>query len=225
MKVKKAPYPCINVGIVDDHKSYSQALEISLATGNEFNIPFSLNNGLHLLQEVYLHPVDVLLLDIKMEGEDGFTLLKKVKNVFRNIKIIMISSYYNQPLIIHSFQCGAHGYFPKGSSLEELKTAIRTVYEKKIYVPGIAAEALYKKVMDFSDYEDFINTGISFAEKEKQIIMYYALDYGIQEISEKLDLSEQTIATYRKRLIKKTGTKSIAGLVAFALRHKVIILP
>lgn len=223
MRKKMTPYPFIKIGIVDDHKSFAQALRYSLTVQNEFTVVFTLYEGHHLLQELYRHQIDVLLLDIKMKGEDGFTLLKKVKKTFPAVKVIMVSHHLSHPVILKCYQYGANSYFSKTSELDELKTAIQKVYQNRLYLTEIASHAMYENSMKTMDYQDLINCGISFTDTEKKIILLASRGYENKKMAEELSLKPQTLFTYRKRLIKKTRCKNMTELVAFAMDHNIII--
>jgi len=225
MRKKQVRSTLIKVGIVDDHKAVAEAFEFALTSDKEFSVTFNLNNGSHLLQELYRHPTDVLLLDIKMKGEDGFTLLKKVKEVFPAIKVVMISFHTSEPIIIQSYQIGASGYFCKTSDIEELKSAIRTVYAKKSHIPEIASDALYNQVMAFAHCQDMINSGVSFSDSEKKMLVLVAKGYNNKKIATELELSQHTLFTYRKRMIQKAKCKNMIELIAFVLKHNIIHLP
>lgn len=225
MEKSKISYPLINIGIVDDHQVYTDVLQSTLTNFNEFKILFCINSGKLLMQELNRYKTDILLLDIKMKDIDGITLLEQVKKRYSGVRVVMVSFHENPNVILKCFHSGASGYFQKNSSLDELQIAIRTVYQRGHHFTHDTASALYRNFMAQSVNQDFINTGMNFTEKEKKLLLYYALDYDSKTIAKKLFVSEDSLATYRKRLMKKTGRKTLHGLVAFALKHNLIILP
>ncbi|MFZ5551657.1 MAG: response regulator [Bacteroidota bacterium] len=225
MKKKTPVQPLIKIGIVDDHKTFAQALSHSLSAQEEFTVAFVLHEGSHLMQELYVHQPDILLLDIKMKGEDGFTLLKKVKKNFPAVRVIMVSFHFDPSVILRCYQLGANSYFPKAHGLEDLNQAIHKVYRNNMHFSELSSKVLYENVIKNSAHQDFINCGMYFSEREKEIISLAAQGYENNQMAKMIKLSPDTLFTYRKRLLRKTGCNNMTELVVFALRHNIIVLP
>jgi DNA-binding NarL/FixJ family response regulator len=178
--------------------------------------------GKELLQKLPDLQVDILLLDVHLPDTGEEELLKKIRSVHPELKIlyltIMRGTRYIHKLIRHDI----HGYILKNTSIEELVKALNSVSEGKKY---------FSKEINIIDTEqDFRNTVTIedkkvdeiLSKREIEVLTLICKEYSNSEIAEKLFLSVSTVETHRKNLIAKLGVNNTVGLVKFALRNNLI---
>ncbi len=212
----------LKVFITDDHELYLEGLVLLLNKQQGIQVVGSALTGKELLQKLPGVEVEILLLDVHLPDTDEEELLKKIRSLHPNLKIlyltIMRGTRYIHKLIRHDI----HGYILKNTSIEELVKALKTVSEGKKYFS--------KEINIIDTDQDFRNT-VTIEDKkvdeilsrrEIEVLTLICKEYSNSEIAEKLFLSVSTVETHRKNLIAKLGVNNTVGLVKFALRNNLI---
>jgi two-component system, NarL family, response regulator NreC len=212
----------LKVFITDDHELYLEGLVLLLNKQPGIQVVGSALTGKELLQKLPEVEIDILLLDVHLPDTGEEELLKKIRTVHPDLKIlyltIMRGTRYIHKLIRHDI----HGYILKNTSIEELVKALKTVSEGKKYFS--------KEINIIDTDQDFRNTVTIedrkvdeiLSKREIEVLTLICKEYSNSEIAEKLFLSVSTVETHRKNLIAKLGVNNTVGLVKFALRNNLI---
>jgi len=201
---------------------YLEGLALLLGKQEGIEVVGTALSGKDLLSRVKDLQTDILLLDVYLPDIGEEELLKEIRAARQDLKIIYLTllrgTRYIHKLTRHNIQ----GYVLKNASLDELVTALRSVYEGGSY---------FSKDINIGDRdEDFRNT-ITIEDKqideilsrrELEVLKLICREYSNAEIADKLFLSVSTVETHRKNLIAKLGVNNTVGLVKFALRNKLI---
>lgn len=109
--------------IIDDEKIVGDMAKISLEQDG-YEVETFLNAGpaLERLKDVKF---DVVVTDFKMKGIDGLEVLRIVKNLYPEVKVIMITAFANLDVAIEALRGEVHDFFPKPVKIKELKESIR----------------------------------------------------------------------------------------------------
>lgn len=208
----------INVLIVDDHDIVCAGVGRLLSDINGINVVGEARNGEDAIKLAKEKNPHVVLMDVKMPGIGGLEATRKMLRSNPGIKVIALTVYDEEPFPSKFLQAGAVGYLTKGSSIEEMVTAIRTVFAGKRYIgPDIAQQIALKKVIDGDGSPlDLLS------ERELQVMMMITAGQKVQDISDKLCLSPKTVNSYRYRLFDKLGVDSDVELTHLAIRHGIL---
>jgi DNA-binding NarL/FixJ family response regulator len=209
---------------VDDHTLFRKGTVMLLETFEEVAEVHEANNGREALDLMKTQPVDILLLDLEMPVLDGWQTAEKVLRRFPGVYIIMISMHNSLEMISDLIEIGVHSYLLKNCTPEEMRKAINTVYNNDFYYNQLVAEALRQKVVEKSNQaaRDLTNNGLT--AREVEVLKLICEELTMREIGERLYLSEQTIMTHRKNLMRKTEVKNAVGLVKYAIQNGLISL-
>ena len=213
----------INVIITDDHVLYRTAVKAALASKKDIKIIAEADNGSHLLAILKTVQPDVILLDIQMPVMDGVTALLEVKKLYPHIRVIMLTMVDYQSLITKLIELGADRYLIKTSGSEVIYEAIKTCYEQEFYFNSLTDKALLNNLRQKIPssiklhQEDAI-----LSEKEITVLRLMCEEKSTREIAEAVELSPRSIEAIRDKLKTKTGAKSTAGLIMFAVKHKLL---
>ena len=123
----------ISILIADDHLIYREGLKSMLARDPQFWVKGEVSNGKELLLRTKQLAPDIIITDIRMPLMDGIEATKKICRTYPGARVIALSSFSEDFLIINMLEAGAQGFLVKGIRQEELARAIRTVYEHKPY--------------------------------------------------------------------------------------------
>jgi len=215
----------ITVHIADDHQILIDGVIAVL--GQERNIDvvgYSLN-GKEVINWFSEHSADVLVLDISMPILDGLEVLKKFKELEDVPKIVILSSYDDIKLIKEVLGMGALGFVPKKSAAEHIVKAIRNVHQGDQYFSDEVKEKMMKTFMGKPIHDNGSQEGMlinSLTRREYQILKLIAQQYTTREIGGNLGISESTVETHRKNLIKKINVKNSVGLAIFAMKNEIV---
>lgn len=175
-------------------------------------------NGKLALEKLSENDFDLILLDLEMPVLDGWETAKKIVSKYPEVKIIMVSMHDSLQIISDLIEIGVHSYLLKNADPEEVHKAIVSVTNNDFYYNQLVSKALHKKVQ-----KDGIDKGIArradISPREIEILQLICQELTMREIGEKLFVSEQTVHTHRKNLMKKTKAKNAVGLVKFAFQN------
>jgi DNA-binding NarL/FixJ family response regulator len=181
-------------------------------------------NGMQLLNLLKHIQPDVVLLDIQMPIMDGLTTLPEIKRLYPNIKVIMLSMHNDHSMISRMMEIGANSYLTKESDSETIYQAIKTCYQQEFFFNDLTNKALLNglrtKRVDTNAAHD-----VQLTEKEIIILRLMCEEKSTKEIADIVDLSPRTVEAIRDKLKTKTGTKSMAGLVMFAVKAGIVEQP
>ncbi|MFZ6024031.1 MAG: response regulator [Bacteroidota bacterium] len=215
------PQKKISILIADDHLIYREGLKIMLSRDPNFWIKGEVSNGKDLVLRVKQLAPDIIITDIKMPFMDGIEATKKLCRTYPGIRIIALSSFSDDYLIIEMLEAGAQGFLVKGISQEELAKAIRTVYQHKPYFSIEITEKISRIIAGKSSDKKSIRH-ISLTEMEKQIVKLICKELTNKEIASRLSVGKRTVESYRIRIMDKLGAKSVASIITYALRSGLI---
>lgn len=215
----------INVMIVDDHVLYRAGVRNALSSKKNIKVIAEADNGAHLLNMLKGIQPDVILLDIQMPIMDGIATLPEIKRLYPKIRVIMLTLLDDQSVITKLMELGANSYLVKTSDAEVIYEAIKTCHEQEFYFNALTNKALLNNLRNKNVVSPFasVNEDARLTEKEVTILRLMCEEKSTREIAEAVDLSPRTIESIRDKLKAKTGTKSTAGLIMFAVKNKLLI--
>jgi DNA-binding NarL/FixJ family response regulator len=211
----------IKVAIADDHALFRAGVKTSLSSKKDIQLIAEADNGqqlLHLLR--HIEP-DVILLDITMPILDGVHTLPEIKKLYPHVKVIMLSMHNDHSMISKMMEIGANSYLTKESDSETIYQAIKTCYEQEFFFNNYTNMALISGLRNKKNESGMVNDA-DLSEKEVTILKLMCEEKSTKEIADIVDLSPRTVEAIRDKLKAKTGTKSMAGLVMFAVKHGII---
>jgi DNA-binding NarL/FixJ family response regulator len=223
MPNEKIPDP-IRVIIADDHVLYRAGVKIALSSKKDIKIVAEADNGMHLLNMLKIIPVDVILLDIQMPIMDGITTLPEIKKLYPNVRIIMLTMIDDHSMITKLMEIGANSYLTKTSDSEVIYEAIKTCFEQEYYFNALTNKALLTNLKQRNDTtpQRLMQQEANLNEKEILILKLMCEEKSTKEIADHVELSPRTVEAIRDKLKVKTGAKSTAGLIMYAVKNNLL---
>ena len=212
----------IKVAIADDHKIFRDGIKMALRDRDYLKILWEAEDGKDLMHKLKLKVPDVLLMDIRMPEIDGVNAIGILRKEYEEIKIIVLTMYDDQEMITKMMEMGANAYLTKTTDPEEIYQAILTCMNDDFYFNDLVNKAVLLKLQHKKTVRQFYPNPIKFSEKEIKILKCIAEDKTTEEISKEVFLSPRTIETIRQQMKQKVGAKTIAGLVMYAMRNKLL---
>ncbi len=205
--------------MADDHEIFRDGFGVMFRRPSDIKLLADARNGQQLINLAEKFNPDVILTDIKMPGMDGIEATRIITTKMPHIKVIALSMFDDDNLIIDMLEAGAIGYLLKNAHKKEIIEAIRTVNNNDPYYCNRTSTKLARLIATSRFNPNKPVEKITFKEKERLIIELICKEYSNKDISETLHLSIRTIEGYRLRIMEKMLAKNIAGIVVFAIRH------
>ena len=135
----------IKVAIADDHNMFRKGMMSLLKDYKGMKVVIEAGNGKELLAALKYTPCDVVLMDIEMPEMDGIEATERALSRYPELKVLVMSQYDEQNLILHVVDKGAHGYLLKTADPEEVEQAIRNVMTNGYHNSEVLTKALFNK--------------------------------------------------------------------------------
>jgi two-component system invasion response regulator UvrY len=204
--------------IADDHAVFRRGLKETIAEAFSKVTFGEAKTAEETLEWVRRSDWDILILDVSMPGKSGLDILSDIKRWRPRLPILFLSMHPEEQYARRVLKSGASGYLTKESVPEELKVAVRKIVAGGRYVSANLAEKLAYDLRKGADKP--IHELLS--DREFQVLQSIASGKSVKQIAEELSLSVKTVSTYRTRILEKTGMKTTAELIRYALREQLV---
>ena len=207
----------IKVFITDDHYMVVEGIRSLLANEKDIELVGSASSVSSCRAFLKNQVPDVLLLDINLPDGNGIDLCKELREKYPSLFILGISTFNQSSYIKEMMANGASGYVLKNATQKELTEAIHMASIGKTYMAFEVAKTLHAA-------EQFPATEIILGRREKEVLNLIKNGYTNAEMATELNISVNTVDTYRKSLLSKLEAKNTADLVRLAFLHKLITI-
>jgi len=208
----------IKILVVDDHPLIRLGIRRLLDDVPDIEVSAEAENGDAALMLIKLHQPDIVLLDMKMPGIDGWEVARRLKKTNPKVNIIILSGIAIELFPVHILQLGAMGYLSKESSVDEIILAIRKVAQGERYIDTKIAQEIAINRLHMSEKTPFERL----SEREMQVMLMLSKGQTVPSIAKNLFLSTKTVNGYRYRMFEKLGIKNDVELIYLAMKHKMI---
>jgi len=214
----------IKVLITDDHVLYRAGVKTALSAKKDVKVIAEADNGMHLLNMLKMIQPDVILLDIQMPVMDGIGALPEIKKNWPHIKVIMLTMMDDHSMITKLMELGANSYLSKTSDSEVIYEAIKTCFEQEYFFNALTNKALLNNLKSKNNLtpQKMVQAEANLNDKEMLILKLMCEEKSTKEIADIVELSPRTVEAIRDKLKVKTGAKSTAGLIMYAVKNNIL---
>jgi DNA-binding NarL/FixJ family response regulator len=217
----------IRIILAEDHTLVRAGIRVLLQECGSAKVVGETGRGDEVLGLVKKERPDIVLMDIAMPGLNGIEATARIKKEYPEIKVIILSMYANEEYVLQALRDGASGYLLKDSGPVELELAIKAVIRGDTYLsPPISRQVISDYIGRFEK-----KTGKSEANRhvfeiltsrQREILQLVAEGFTTKDISQRLNLSINTVETHRSQLMERLGIHDVAGLVRYAIREGLV---
>ncbi|MCX8128725.1 MAG: response regulator transcription factor [Clostridia bacterium] len=206
----------MKVLIVDDDALIRDGLKILLEIEEDFDVMGTASNGQEAFEMCKREKPDIVLMDIRMPVLDGVLGTKLIKEHFRDVKVVILTTFKDDEYIKEAVKSGAEGYILKNQSSDSIIECLRavgkgnTVFEKEV------AGALTSMLKDGGKKEI---RSLDITQREFDVLKLVGEGLSNKEIADKLYLSEGTTRNYVTGLLEKLGLRDRTQLAIFYLKN------
>lgn len=218
----------IKVAVAEDQAMFRTGLVKMLNSIDGVQVVIEAETGKELIAKMRGHHIDVVFLDYRMPELNGIATAKIIREKNSEIRILMLSSYNDAEIIVHSFANGANGFLSKDDDPSEIELAIESVMSIGTYFNDRTSKSfIVNMTLQNTQFPKFNSElgDIQFSPQEISVIRFLAMEYSTSEIAETMQKSDRTIDAYRASILKKTGAKNVAGIVIYGVKSGIIEIP
>jgi len=202
--------------VAEDHPLYREGLVGSIKRHPEIDLVGQAADGERALEEIRELEPDVALLDLKLPGLDGLSVIRALGGNQAKTRSIVLSAYADGDLILEAFEAGGAGYLSKDALGNEVCEAIIAAGSgERVLSPGLDL----RLAEEISRQKDEASR-LSFRESE--ILELMAEGLANPAIGQELCISESAVKTYIRRAYEKLGVTSRSGAIAEAMRRGIL---
>ena len=183
----------IKIAFAEDNAFYFAGLENLFGKAPGLKLCGSAKNGVELLAAVRAEVPDVVLMDIQMPVMDGLEATRQLTANYPDVKVIALTMYASEQLIVDMLKAGAYGYISKDTTGDDLLAAIAAVSSGHYYYCHTTTMRLSKQIA--SSELRLVRDEVQLTEQEKAIVQLICKEYCSKEIAPLVNLSVNTIAT------------------------------
>lgn len=209
----------IKLAVIDDHRIFIEGLHSLLSEQNGFEIVHQFYSDAIPDEHLSFQNVDVVLLDISLGDRNGIDLCLKIKKKNLKTKVLFLSTFHQNSVIVRALRSGGSGYILKNCSRKELFEAIRSVHNGKNYFSQEISQMVAQSFLSKDPAQ--LSVG-SVTPREREILYWIVNELSNAEIAENLGISIKTVEIHRMRLLSKFGAKNTAGLVRKAIESNIL---
>ena len=202
------------ITITDVHFMFLKSIETMLKFSKDIDIVSTYPDAKKTLKNLASTNPDVLLLDLNLPDGNGVDLCKILLKKLPNLRIIALTSFGETALVKNIIKNGAKGYILKNTAKNELKSAIRKVYNGEQYLQKSIQKKLLYESVGKTTHNGFIP---KLTRREQEILNLISGEFTTNEIADKLFVSTKTVETHRSHIIRKLEVRNTAGLVRIAI--------
>ena len=207
----------IRILIADDHPVFRQGLYRAFSESKDLQVVAEAVSGPEIIEKVREVKVDVVLLDITMNGEWSLDYMKELKDEFPDLPVMVLSFHPEEHYAMRYIKAGASGYITKESPVQILIQAVRKVASGGRF---LSADFMEKMAFNFSDPEKLLHESLS--DREFQILCLLVSGHSLTAIAEKLFLSVKTVSAHRSHILQKMKMETNADLIQYAILNQLI---
>ncbi len=205
----------IRVLVVDDHALFRQGLVSFLNEQPDIEVVGAAGDAATALALARELRPDIVLMDVNMPGEGGISATEAIHRAVPQTRILMLTVSDADADLLAALRAGAHGYLLKDATPEEVLQGIRLTYQGKAVLSPEVAARLVTHVR-----EGTLNTQplAHLSPREREVLRLVARGYTNAEIARALIISENTVKTHLRRIMRKVGATNRAELAALAAK-------
>lgn len=164
---------------------------------------------------------EIVLMDIAMPVMNGFEAMSRILKEAPGIRVVILSMYEDEEFVWRALRLGASGYVAKSGAVNELEEALHAVEAGEVYIsPHLRTAANDTEARNRATDAD---PHRRLTPRQREILQLIAEGMTSREIAETLKIHIKTVESHRMHLMKRLGIHDVAGLVRYAIRHKLVL--
>ena len=212
--------------LVDDHEIVRRGLRFLLQTREDFEICGEAVDGRAAVELTRSSKPDVVVMDVTMPLLNGIEAARQIRRAVPKAAIIILSMHESEDVISDVINAGVHGYVSKSDAGRDLIAGIDAVRDGRTFFTGRIAAAA-KRLLEARNGAPRAARGGAgtITPREREVLQLLAEGHSNKSVAHALGISVKTAETHRARVMRKLQFDSVADLVRYALRNRIVTDP
>lgn len=207
----------IRVLLTDDHNIVRDGLKLILQLSDRIEVCGEAGSLRETMEKIPETNPDVILLDFRLDDGDGVNGCIRIKSQFPNIKIIILTAYSQDYLVMETIRAGADGYLLKSIKSEDLIRNIMLVYEGGSVLDPSVTEGVFSNIVV---HHEGVETKNKLSLRESSIMQMISLGKANKEIAETLRISDKTVRNYISNIFRKLNVSNRTEAASYWIKNK-----
>jgi DNA-binding NarL/FixJ family response regulator len=212
MTESRSQHGVIRVVVADDHQVVRSGLQMLLATVDDIELVGTAANGREAVEVVSATSPDVVLMDLSMPEMDGVEATRLIVERHPGSRVLVLTSFSDQPRIMAALGAGADGYLLKDSDPDDIAAAIRSVRAGEAPLDPKAARVLLESRRTRRET-------VSLTDREREVLMLVQDGLANKQIARRLGISERTVKAHLTSVFQRLGVSDRTQAALWAKEH------
>lgn len=210
----------ITVLIVDDQRTFGEALELALAREKDLRVIEVATDATQAIQAATEHQPDVVLMDVAMPGMNGIEATRRIKEADPDAAVLILSGYEDEHLLARAVAAGAAGMLQKTEAILNVATSVRRAHRGEPLHDEDEVEGAMRRLRHRRDKDADAKQRVDrLTPRETEILSLMAEGRSQDDIATVLGMSPNTLRTHIQNVLTKLGVHSKVEALALAIRH------
>ena len=207
----------IRVFLIDDEELLTESMEIILTVKGQMEVVGIAKDGKEALEKLEQVTADIALVDLNMKGMGGIELIPKLKEKYPDMKLLVLTTFYDNHYITEALAGGADGYLLKDSAGDTIIKAIHQLLAGQSVLAGKVLEALSRMMSGQTEKKEESTSGLpkDLTPRELEICGLLTKGYSNTDLAKELYLAEGTVKNYMMNIYDKFDIHDRTALVLF----------
>jgi DNA-binding NarL/FixJ family response regulator len=210
----------ISVLIVDDERTFGEALEVALSHENDLAIVEVAVDGAHGIEAVTDLEPDVVIMDVSMPGMSGIEATRRIKERRPQTQVVILSGHDDEHLLARAIQAGALGLLRKTEAVANVAKTVRRANDGEMLHADDEIERALRRLRHRRDADDDARRRLErLTPRETEILGLMAKGHAAEDIANELSMSPNTLRTHTQNVLTKLGVHSKMEALVLAIRY------
>jgi DNA-binding NarL/FixJ family response regulator len=211
----------IRILIADDHELIRRGLVSALADRPDWSIVAEAADGRQACELAARLAPDIAVLDLTMPELNGLDATREIRAATPKTRILIVTAHESEQLIRDVLDAGAMGYVLKSDAGRVLVQAVEALLDERPFFTSKVARVVLEGYLR-SGEDSVTQAAVALSPRERQIVQLLAEGSNNKEVARALQLSVKTVETHRSNIMRKMEFGSLADLVRYAIRNKIV---
>jgi DNA-binding NarL/FixJ family response regulator len=213
----------IRILLADDHDLMREGIRSMLESHSNFEVCAEAKDGIEAAEKAIEYRPDVVILDVTMPKMNGLEASRRITKQLPETQVLIFTIHDSEDMVRETLDAGAHGYVLKSEAPTHLAAAVEAVAQRDLYFSsGISNFVIDSLINSGSGSTEGSIQEIPLTAREIEVLRLLARGNSNKEIATTLFISVRTVETHRRTIHKKLKLNSVAELVRYAIRLRLI---
>jgi DNA-binding NarL/FixJ family response regulator len=216
----------VRVLIADDHEVLREGVQRIIEREPDMQVCGTAGTGREAVSQAEQLSPDVVLLDIGLPELNGLEAARQIRQILPKTEVLIFTAHETDELIKDSFQAGAKSFVLKSETSACLIEAIRSLSQHKPFYTEKASRVVFSRLLSCENRQgksaDSRPSNNRLSQREREVIQLLAEGKTNREVASKLGINLRTAETHRASIMQKLQVESLAALVRYAVRNRII---